>query len=69
MSIVSASCRSCGRTGLELVLSLGEMPLANALLIEAELDLPEPTYPLDLASLAIDIDLPEDLLSIQQWHR
>ena len=28
-----------------------------------------PTYTIDLASLAIDIDLPEDLLSIQQWHR
>ena len=28
-----------------------------------------PTYTLDLASLAIDIDLPEDLLSIQQWRR
>jgi len=26
-----------------------------------------PTFTLDLASLAIDIDLPEDLLSIQQW--
>jgi SAM-dependent methyltransferase len=34
---------------LELVLSLGEMPLANALLTEAELDQPEPIYPLDLA--------------------
>lgn len=49
MSGVSATCRSCGRTGLELVLSLGETPLANALLTEAELDQPEPTYPLDLA--------------------
>ena len=28
-----------------------------------------PTYTIDLASLAIDIDLPEDLLSIQQWRR
>jgi 2-phospho-L-lactate guanylyltransferase len=28
-----------------------------------------PVYPVDLASLAIDIDLPEDLLSIQQWRR
>ena len=49
MSTVSAICRSCGRTGLELVLSLGETPLANALLTEEELDQPEPTYPLDLA--------------------
>jgi 2-phospho-L-lactate guanylyltransferase len=28
-----------------------------------------PTYIVELASLAVDIDLPEDLLSIQQWHR
>jgi 2-phospho-L-lactate/phosphoenolpyruvate guanylyltransferase len=28
-----------------------------------------PIYTIDLASLAIDIDLPEDLLSIQQWHK
>jgi 2-phospho-L-lactate/phosphoenolpyruvate guanylyltransferase len=28
-----------------------------------------PTHIVELASLAIDIDLPEDLLSIQQWHR
>jgi len=28
-----------------------------------------PIYTLDLASLAIDIDLPEDLLSIQTWHK
>jgi 2-phospho-L-lactate/phosphoenolpyruvate guanylyltransferase len=28
-----------------------------------------PTYALDLPSLAIDIDLPEDLLSIQQWRK
>jgi 2-phospho-L-lactate/phosphoenolpyruvate guanylyltransferase len=28
-----------------------------------------PTYVVDLASLAIDIDLPEDLYSIQAWRR
>lgn len=48
MTVIAATCRSCGHSGLELVLSLGEMPLANALLTEAELDQPEPTYPLDL---------------------
>jgi len=31
-----------------LILSLGDMPLANALLIEEQLGLPEATYPLDL---------------------
>jgi len=42
-------CRSCGKVGLRLVLSLGETPLANALLTTHELDLPEARYPLDLA--------------------
>lgn len=42
------SCRSCGSTKLEPVLSLGRMPLANALLTAAQLDEPEPTYPLEL---------------------
>jgi len=42
-------CRSCGEASPELVLSLGRMPLANALLTIEQLDQPEPTYPLDLA--------------------
>ena len=42
-------CRSCGKTGLEMVLSLGRTPLANALLTAAQLDQRESTYPLDLA--------------------
>lgn len=42
-------CRSCGAEHLELVLSLGSMPLANALLTEQQLDEPEAKYPLDLA--------------------
>jgi SAM-dependent methyltransferase len=41
-------CRSCGHSNLELVLSLGRTPLANALLSVAQLKEPEPTYPLDL---------------------
>src|ERR1051325_8841607 len=45
----AVACRSCGRPDLELILSLGRMPLANALLTADELDQPEPTYPLDLA--------------------
>lgn len=43
------ACRSCGKTELELVLSLGKTPLANALLTAEQLNQPEPTYPLDLA--------------------
>ncbi len=42
-------CRSCGRLDLQMVLSLGSMPLANALLTAEQLDQPESTYPLELA--------------------
>jgi SAM-dependent methyltransferase len=42
-------CLACGAKPLALVLSLGRTPLANALLDEADLGRPEPTYPLDLA--------------------
>jgi SAM-dependent methyltransferase len=42
-------CRSCGADGLELVLSLGRTPLANALLTQEQLTQPEPHYPLELA--------------------
>lgn len=40
-------CRSCGRTGLVLILSLGKTPLANSLLTEAQLTRPEEIFPLD----------------------
>ena len=45
---INNSCRLCGSAGLEMVLSLGETPLANLLLAEEELDLPEDYYPLNL---------------------
>lgn len=48
MSEVDATCRSCGGGGLALVLSLGETPLANALLTEERLGGAEAFYPLDL---------------------
>lgn len=41
-------CRSCGYAGLEMVLSLGNTPLANALLRGDQLQLPEPLFPLEL---------------------
>ncbi|MGQ0569470.1 MAG: methyltransferase domain-containing protein [Armatimonadota bacterium] len=47
MTAISA-CRSCGNAGLQMVFSLGAMPLANALLSPEELHQPEPRYPLDL---------------------
>lgn len=49
MSGVPGSCRSCGYTHLETVLSLGRTPLANAFLTADQLGQPEPAYPLDLA--------------------
>ncbi len=45
----SIACRSCGQNDLKLVLSLGSMPLANALITEDQLDQPESTYPLEVA--------------------
>jgi SAM-dependent methyltransferase len=42
-------CRGCGTSRLEVVLDLGEMPLANAILNEEDLARPEPRYPLALA--------------------
>jgi hypothetical protein len=48
MTASIAACRSCGQTGLELVLALGRLPLANRLLTQEQLVKPEPTYPLDL---------------------
>src|SRR5262249_17775096 len=47
--IEATACRGCGRQGLHLILSLGRMPLANALLTAEQLDQPEAAYPLDLA--------------------
>ncbi|RJQ38992.1 MAG: class I SAM-dependent methyltransferase [Dehalococcoidia bacterium] len=45
---IKPACRSCGHTGLLPVLSLGSMPLANALLTPEELDKPEEIFPLDV---------------------
>ncbi len=42
------ACRSCGQSGLKLIVSLGNTPLANALLSAAQLDQPEELLPLDL---------------------
>jgi SAM-dependent methyltransferase len=48
VNIDASKCRSCGQGGLLPVLSLGETPLANSLLTRAQLDEPEPRFPLDL---------------------
>jgi SAM-dependent methyltransferase len=47
--VTGAPCLSCGSDQLDVVLSLGKMPLANALLTAEQLTEPEPRYPLDLA--------------------
>jgi hypothetical protein len=41
-------CRACEGTDLQSVLDLGKQPLANRFLTDAQLDEPEPTYPLHL---------------------
>src|SRR5574341_532328 len=41
-------CRGCARSELDLVLSLGRIPLANALLSPEQLNEPEAVFPLDL---------------------
>lgn len=41
-------CRVCGRSDLQLILSLGATPLANALVSHEALDQTDPVYPLDL---------------------
>jgi SAM-dependent methyltransferase len=43
------ACRSCGSRALEVILSLGEQPLANALRPLADADVPELRFPLDVA--------------------
>ena len=51
MSISKAvlpACRSCDQRHLQMILSLGRMPLANALLTADQLSRPEEMFPLDL---------------------
>ena len=48
MSDAQTACRFCNGTELDIVLSMGRTPLANALLSRDQLGEPEATYPLDL---------------------
>ena len=43
-----ANCHSCGSQALETILSFGEIPLADVLLGEDQLDQVQAAYPLDL---------------------
>jgi SAM-dependent methyltransferase len=49
MSHATPVCRACQQSGLEIFLDLGKTPLADRLLTEAQLNQPEPTYPLEVA--------------------
>ena len=68
MTDTDFQCRSCGGGACQPTLDLGRTPLANALLTEADLDRPEPTYPLrlvfcpDCALVQIDQTVPPDQL-------
>jgi SAM-dependent methyltransferase len=42
-------CRSCGSDDLETFLRLGDLPLSDGFLFDADLDRSEPRYPLDVA--------------------
>lgn len=48
MSHNTLTCRICSSMNLQPILSLGKLPLANALLRAEQLDQPEPVFPLDL---------------------
>lgn len=48
MGKLITSCRSCGGSGLQEIISLGEIPLANSLLTAEQLVQAEPGYPLDV---------------------
>lgn len=67
MSTITA-CRACGGTALHCVLSLGETPLANALVDAADRGRPEARYPLELVRcgtctlLQITETVPPDIL-------
>lgn len=47
--MAEAGCRSCGSDALEVFLSLGTTPLADALVAPERLGEPEPRFPLDVA--------------------
>lgn len=48
-SVTEQTCRSCGGTRIETFLELGETPLADRLLTDADLERPELVFPLRVA--------------------
>lgn len=49
MKTAKSPCRSCGQTGLQVFLDLGRTPLADRLLTEEQVKLPEPHHRLEVA--------------------
>ncbi len=47
--MTDAACRSCGKAGLRVFLSLGELPASDGLLAPHQWDRAEPRWPLDVA--------------------
>jgi SAM-dependent methyltransferase len=68
------SCRLCGGWRLEVFLSLGDLPLADALVAAEDLDRPEPRYPLDVAFcpdcalVQILEEVPPEQLFVDNYH-
>jgi hypothetical protein len=67
------TCRSCGHIDPEPILSLGQTPLADALLTEEQLASPELTAPLDLvfcpqcALVQITVSIPPEILFCRDY--
>ena len=47
--LAAARCRCCGGDDLSVFLSLGDLPLSDGFITEAELVKEDPRYPLDVA--------------------
>ncbi|MCP4435794.1 MAG: class I SAM-dependent methyltransferase [Actinomycetia bacterium] len=66
-------CRSCGANDLELFLSLGDTPLADALVKPEDVDRPEGQYPLEVAFcpacslVQITEEVPADVLFVDNY--
>lgn len=66
-------CRGCGDTGFKVFLDLGETPLADALVEEANLNGPEEHFPLEVAFcevcslVQITEDVPPEKLFVDNY--
>ena len=71
LSTSATSCRACGAALERLVVDLGVTPLANSYISAAELDRPEPRYPLRLRvcdrCFLMQLDEVADASGIADW--